>query len=140
MGVVLGTRVWKQVAVGGELTSTSLHQERACKRVEAMLRTLAVGLALGIGATAHADIEKVRLIPADARSHCVQTNVYMPSYIEWLTCFEMEIDVRKMRADDAKAAQAKAAPQRGRSPAARTRPCPIVEFQSDGSILSVDNC
>ena len=78
--------------------------------------------------------------PADAKSHCVQTNVYMPSYIEWLTCFEMDSDVRRMRKDDAKAAQARAAPQRGRSPAARTRPCPIVEFNADGSILSVDNC
>jgi hypothetical protein len=78
--------------------------------------------------------------PAAARTHCVQPNVYMPSYIEWLTCFEMEVDVRKLRTDDAKAAQARAAPQRGRSPASRTRPCPIVEFQADGSILSVDNC
>jgi hypothetical protein len=82
--------------------------------------------------------------PADARAHCVQTNIYMPSYIEWLTCFEMETDVRKMRADDAKAAQARAAPQRRRSPASRTgsetRPCPRVEFLADGSILSVDNC
>jgi hypothetical protein len=76
----------------------------------------------------------------DAKSHCVQTHVYMPSYIEWLTCFEMDTDVRRMRSDDARAAQARAAPQRGRSPAKRTRPCPIVEFNADGSILSVDNC
>jgi hypothetical protein len=76
--------------------------------------------------------------PAAAKGHCVQPGVYMPSYIEWLTCFEMEVDVRKMRADDAKAAQARAAPPGRRGSAAR--PCPIVEFQVDGSIASVDNC
>jgi len=82
--------------------------------------------------------------PAASKGHCVQTGVYMPSYIEWLTCFEMEVDVRKMRADDAKAAQARAAPPGRQTPGSRrgsaTRPCPIVEFHVDGSIASVDNC
>jgi hypothetical protein len=27
---------------------------------------------------------------------CMQTGVYLPSYVEWLTCLEMERDVRKM--------------------------------------------
>jgi hypothetical protein len=31
------------------------------------------------------------------RVQCVRTNVYLPSYVEWLTCLEMERDVRKMR-------------------------------------------
>jgi hypothetical protein len=31
------------------------------------------------------------------RSRCVRTNVYLPSYVEWLTCLEMERDVRKMQ-------------------------------------------
>ena len=35
--------------------------------------------------------------PAEDRSRCVQTRVYLPSYVEWLTCLEMERDVRKMR-------------------------------------------
>jgi len=30
------------------------------------------------------------------RTRCIQKNVYLPSYIEWLTCLEMERDVRKM--------------------------------------------
>src|SRR5262245_27673537 len=82
--------------------------------------------------------------PATAKGHCVQTTVYMPSYIEWLTCFEMEIDVTKMRTEDAKAARAQEATQGRGSRASRTRPptrpCPIVEFNTDGSILSVDAC
>jgi hypothetical protein len=27
----------------------------------------------------------------------MRTKVYLPSYVEWLTCLEMERDVRKMR-------------------------------------------
>jgi hypothetical protein len=33
------------------------------------------------------------------RERCVRTGVYLPSYIEWLTCLEMERDVRKMNID-----------------------------------------
>jgi hypothetical protein len=35
--------------------------------------------------------------PAEDRTHCVQPRAYMPSYVEWLTCFEMHRDVRQMR-------------------------------------------
>ena len=31
------------------------------------------------------------------RAGCIQTGVYLPSYIEWLTCFEMNKVVREMR-------------------------------------------
>jgi hypothetical protein len=34
---------------------------------------------------------------ASDRKDCVQPNVYLPSYIEWLTCFEMNKNVREMR-------------------------------------------
>lgn len=36
------------------------------------------------------------------KSRCVQTGakVYLPSYIEWLTCLEMEIAVRKMKLEE----------------------------------------
>jgi hypothetical protein len=30
------------------------------------------------------------------KARCMRTNVYLPSYVEWLTCLEMERDVRKM--------------------------------------------
>ena len=30
------------------------------------------------------------------KARCVQTGVYQPSYVEWLTCLEMERDVRNM--------------------------------------------
>ena len=31
---------------------------------------------------------------------CMRTDVYLPSYVEWLTCLEMERDVRKERQRD----------------------------------------
>ena len=34
--------------------------------------------------------------PSD-RADCIQPNVYLPSYTEWLTCFEMNKVVREMR-------------------------------------------
>jgi hypothetical protein len=33
------------------------------------------------------------------KARCVRSTVYVPSYVEWLTCLEMERDVRKMRAE-----------------------------------------
>jgi hypothetical protein len=39
---------------------------------------------------------------ADKR-RCMRTGVYLPSYVEWLTCLEMERDVRKMRVEDSPA-------------------------------------
>jgi hypothetical protein len=32
------------------------------------------------------------------RTQCVQPSVYLPSYVEWLTCLEMEKSVRKQDA------------------------------------------
>jgi hypothetical protein len=31
------------------------------------------------------------------KKQCMRTDVYLPSYVEWLTCLEMERDVRKER-------------------------------------------
>jgi hypothetical protein len=31
---------------------------------------------------------------------CMRTDVYLPSYVEWLTCLEMERDVRKMQQEE----------------------------------------
>ena len=31
------------------------------------------------------------------RTQCVQPSVYLPSYVEWLTCLEMEKSVRTLR-------------------------------------------
>jgi len=81
---------------------------------------------------------------AIAKDHCIQPNVYLPSYIEWLTCFEMEVDVKKYRTEEAAAAQARATPPRRGSSRSRIgsepKRCPTVNFEADGSIASVINC
>lgn len=33
------------------------------------------------------------------RERCVRPDVYLPSYVEWLTCLEMERDARRMNID-----------------------------------------
>ena len=35
---------------------------------------------------------------AAEKAQCVQPSVYLPSYIEWLTCLEMEMSVRRPNA------------------------------------------
>jgi hypothetical protein len=35
--------------------------------------------------------------PAGGRQRCVNTTGYMPSYVEWLTCLEMEQSVNELR-------------------------------------------
>jgi hypothetical protein len=42
--------------------------------------------------------------PAEDKQQCARPKSYMPSYVEWLTCFEMAGDVRRFRAENAKAA------------------------------------
>jgi hypothetical protein len=90
---------------------------------------------------------------AGARQRCVNTTGYMPSYVEWLTCLEMEQQVNEMR----KKAATNPATTEGRGARAVVRPgtpanscgprigseakpCPVVESASDGSITSVIAC
>jgi hypothetical protein len=34
------------------------------------------------------------------KAHCAQPKGYNPSYVEWLTCFEMQRDVRQLRLEN----------------------------------------
>jgi hypothetical protein len=50
---------------------------------------------------AHDQIVKDRATYSSAdKALCMRADVYLPSYVEWLTCLEMERDVRKMERDD----------------------------------------
>jgi hypothetical protein len=55
---------------------------------------------------------------AGARQRCVNTTGYMPSYVEWLTCLEMEQQVNELR----KRAATNAATTEGRGARAVVRP------------------
>ena len=90
---------------------------------------------------------------AGARQRCVITTGYMPSYVEWLTCLEMEQQVNDMRKKaatnpaitegrGARAVVRPGAPANSRGPRIgyEAKPCPVVESASDGSITSVIAC
>jgi hypothetical protein len=91
--------------------------------------------------------------PARGRQRCVDTTGYMPSYVEWLTCLEMEQQVNELRkkaatnalTTEGRGARAAARPgtpanNRGSRIGSETRPCPIVQLAPDGSITSVIAC
>jgi hypothetical protein len=63
--------------------------------------------------------------PASDRDRCIQTKEYLPGYVEWLTCLEMERDVKVMRKDQP-------------GPQSTGDRCPVVRYQEDGTILSVN--
>jgi hypothetical protein len=65
--------------------------------------------------------------PASDKARCIQTKEYTPAYIEWLTCLEMDRDVRALR---------KGQPEISSS----VDGCPVVRFRQDGTIVSVNAC
>jgi hypothetical protein len=65
--------------------------------------------------------------PAGNKARCIQPQEYLPGYVEWLTCLEMDRDVKAMR--------------KGQSgPATTTDKCPVVRYKEDGTIISVTAC
>jgi hypothetical protein len=91
--------------------------------------------------------------PAGGRQRCVNTTGYMPSYVEWLTCLEMEQQVsetRKKAATNPATTEGRSArttvppdvPTYSRGPriGSESNPCPIVQSAPDGSITSVIAC
>jgi hypothetical protein len=77
------------------------------------------------------------------KARCVLPNDYLPSYVEWSTCIEMTRDVRRMRKEQPAPTPAASNVRRksgsGRTGSA-TKECPVVQFQDDGTIVSVDAC
>ena len=63
--------------------------------------------------------------PASDKKRCIQTKEYLPGYVEWLTCLEMERDVKAMRKDRP-------------GPQSTADKCPVVKYLQDGTILSVN--
>jgi hypothetical protein len=67
-------------------------------------------------------------VPAAYKSFCVQSRQYSPSYIEWIACLEMMIDIKKLRSNvDVNAVQP-------------VRRCPVLQYSGDGSIIGVRAC
>jgi hypothetical protein len=75
------------------------------------------------------------------RAVCIQPRSYQPSYAEWLTCTEMQRDVRALRKT---AASSPDPGTLGQLPGPRIRPaakrCPIVQYGPDGRMVSAIAC
>jgi hypothetical protein len=69
--------------------------------------------------------------PADLATLCVQPAQYVPSYVEWLTCIEMQKDARRMRGEQ---------PALPKPTKTNTQFCPFVRWRGDGSIAEVTAC
>jgi hypothetical protein len=91
--------------------------------------------------------------PAGGRQRCVNTTGYMPSYVEWLTCLEMEQQVNELRkkaetnpvTTEGRGASAVVRPgtpanSRGPRIGSEANPCPVVQSRSDGSIIGMIAC
>jgi hypothetical protein len=65
------------------------------------------------------------LFSAADKAQCVQTKVYLPSYIEWRTCLDMERDVRELRKSKPAPATNEPAPATNQLPPPPTIP-PIM--------------
>jgi hypothetical protein len=68
-------------------------------------------------------------IPSSYKRSCIDPSVYSPSYIEWISCLELYIDVKKMRTGQIK-----------QSGFPSSRRCPIVDYGDDGSIKTIKAC
>jgi hypothetical protein len=75
---------------------------------------------------------------APDRNRCIKPELYLPSYVEWLTCVQTARDVRKLRVDQpAETADVGASPRRS---GARGSHCPVVHYREDASIGWVLAC
>jgi hypothetical protein len=80
---------------------------------------------------------------ASDKTLCMRPTVYLPSYVEWLTCAEMQRDLKKIRKEQPVSIppSPNARRQSGNSrTGSETKPCPVVQFGSDGSITGMIAC
>jgi hypothetical protein len=79
----------------------SIDIEKMCKASEVALfgdNTATFDTCLGDEQDARERLVKSwATFPATDKVHCVLPAEYLPSYVEWLTCLEMEIDFRRIR-------------------------------------------
>ena len=79
----------------------SIDIEKSCQASELAVSgggTVALDTCLSDEQAAHQQLVKGwATIAAADKLHCVQPAEYLPSYVEWLTCLEMEREFRKIR-------------------------------------------
>ena len=65
-------------------------------------------------------------MPSAYKATCVRPTDYSPSYVEWIACVELWIDLRKTRSLTTQKSDSKL--------------CPIMRYENDGSVVSVNAC
>jgi hypothetical protein len=128
------TLVAVSTALAKDGSLPKLNVENGCRASEKALAA-AIGAAsdtLGSCMTDENDARKQlekdwATYPASDKARCTQPKEYTPGYVEWLTCIEMERDVRALRKGQ---------------PAVSTSidKCPSVRYRQDGTIVSVNAC
>ena len=68
-------------------------------------------------------------IPPSYKTRCIDPSVHSPSYIEWIACLELYIEVKKTRTQQI---------QQPSLPSGRK--CPIVDYGDDGSVKTINAC
>jgi hypothetical protein len=105
--LMIGTQLLMVAAAGGppkvDIAATCRTSEREITKLFGSSTMMTYDGCMRQQNEAFEQIEKNwTTYPAGDRAHCVQARAYMPSYVEWLTCFEMQRDVRRMKAEEKK--------------------------------------
>jgi hypothetical protein len=97
--------LWPQL---GAAQVPTADVQNTCKIASSVMVNLMGGTTVEQGLTGCLDSENAAratiikdwaTYSAADRTQCLQTGVYLPSYVEWLTCLEMERDARRLRAE-----------------------------------------
>jgi hypothetical protein len=154
VAVVLGAA---SVALAKDSGPPSIDIEKLCRGdVDAMLEVFTTGDAQGVDTcvsderTAREELAKNwASYPGRAKETCIRPRGYLPGYIEWQTCIEMNLGAIELRKREAVAPSttgsgATRRPSRRRADAAganaRDRECPIVKLREDGLVDYVIAC
>ena len=81
-----------------DIATTCRESEKALTQIFGPETQQTFGSCMKSESDARAEIVKNwQKYPAGGRQRCVNTTGYMPSYVEWLTCLEMEQQVNQLR-------------------------------------------
>ena len=84
-----------------DIATTCRESEKAITNMLGLNSQQTFDRCMKLESDARAEIDRNWLSYTDGgRRSCVNTRVYMPSYVEWLTCLEMEKYVEALRRDN----------------------------------------
>ena len=85
-----------------DIAATCRESEKAITNMFGLNNEQAFDRCMKLESDARAEIDRNwRAYTTGGRQRCVNTTVYLPSYVEWLTCLEMEQHVEALRRNNA---------------------------------------